>query len=166
MKEDIRYIVQGQEAVGWRDCEIIATTLGSCVSICLWDPEARVGGMNHMLLPEKRGGLSSQTDGAASIERLINAMMRQSAERHRLRAKLFGGSCMLSGMTDIGARNATFARCFLVSEGIPCDAESTGGSKARNIRFWPESGRVRQRFVEEAPEVVLVKPVANDVELF
>lgn len=167
MSNEIRYIVQGEEAVGRRAGEIIATTLGSCVSICLWDPEARVGGMNHMLLPEnKAGGLSTQTQGAASVERLINAMIRYNAARDRLRAKIFGGSCMLSGMTDIGGRNAAFARSYLEAEGIPCDAESTGGQKARNIRFWPESGLVRQRYVEEAPEIIRVIPAPNDVELF
>ena len=163
----IIYIVQGQEAVSNREDEVISTILGSCVSICLWDPEARVGSMNHLLLPEtKTDALSQQSAGAASMERMVNAMMRRSAERRRLRAKLFGGSSMLSGLTEIGARNADFARSYLASEGIPCDAESTGGPLARQIRFWPASGKVKQRFVKECPELKPVRGVDNEVELF
>ena len=32
--------------------EYIATTLGSCVSACLWDPLVNFGGMNHFMLPD------------------------------------------------------------------------------------------------------------------
>ena len=32
----------------------ITTVLGSCVSVCLWDPERALGGINHFVLP--RGG--------------------------------------------------------------------------------------------------------------
>ncbi|MEE4188915.1 MAG: chemotaxis protein CheD, partial [Roseobacter sp.] len=44
------HITQGERAVGQYGNEVISTILGSCVSCCLWDPEAQVGGMNHMLL--------------------------------------------------------------------------------------------------------------------
>jgi chemotaxis protein CheD len=32
----------------------ITTVLGSCVSVCLWDPKIALGGINHFVLP--RGG--------------------------------------------------------------------------------------------------------------
>ena len=31
---------------------LVMTTLGSCIATCLWDRRARVGGMNHFMLPE------------------------------------------------------------------------------------------------------------------
>ncbi len=31
--------------------EILATVLGSCVSVCLRDPVLNLGGLNHFLLP-------------------------------------------------------------------------------------------------------------------
>ena len=74
---------------------------------------------------------------------------------------------MLKGRTDIGARNARFGREYLVNEHIVCDAESVGGSKARRIRFWPATGKVHMKLVEEAPELEPAKIVRkNDVELF
>ena len=168
MISDVVYIAQGDEKVSDQEGLVISTILGSCISICLWDPEQRVGGMNHLLLPElKNPGSGLNSTGAIAMERLINQMVRLGAERARLRAKLFGGSSMLSGMTDIGARNAEFGRHYLASEGIPCENESVGGTRARKIRFWPTSGAAMQKYVEEAPELAAPVSVAeNDVELF
>jgi chemotaxis protein CheD len=161
------YITQGEHAVG-NDPEMIVTTiLGSCVSICLWDPVARVGGMNHLLLPSLRNDGNALTAGALDMDLLVNKMMRYGAERPRLRAKLFGGSSMLQGRTDIGARNVEFGRDYLRNEGISCDAENTGGTRARRIRFWPATGIAKMRFVEEAPDLAPARAVErHDVELF
>ena len=161
------YISQGEQAIGGAASDVISTILGSCVSVCLWDPEARVGGMNHMLLPDAASDIINQSTGAVDMERLINAMVRLGAVRDRLRAKVFGGASMLSGITDIGARNVEFAIGYLNREGFVCDAASTGGDFARQVRFWPESGAAKQRRVRDAP--VILQPAvvkANDVELF
>lgn len=161
------YISQGEIAVG-RDPEmVISTILGSCISICLWDPVAGVGGMNHLLLPDLVNGGSEASSGAVAMDRLINRMMPLGAERPRLHGKLFGGSSMLRGRTDIGSRNAEFGRRYLRDERIPCDAENLGGERARCLRFWPATGVAQMKFVAEAP--MLVQPrteTKNDVELF
>ena len=39
-----------------RNDELIATTLGSCVSACIRDPNTKIGGMNHFMLPFKDQG--------------------------------------------------------------------------------------------------------------
>ena len=164
---DTTYIAQGEQSVGRRTGEVISTILGSCVSVCLWDPVARIGGMNHMLLPDAGQIAMSRSAGAVDMERLINAMVRMGAERQRLRAKVFGGASMLSGITDIGARNVQFATGYLKREEIVCDAASTGGDFARQIRYWPESGAAKQRLVRNVP--VMHRPTVvktNDVELF
>lgn len=162
------YITQGEEAVGDDPGLIVSTILGSCVAVCLWDPIAKVGGINHLLLPEMKSNSGSMdTAGAVAMDRLINQMMPLGAIRSRLRGKLFGGSSMLSGMTDIGARNAAFGRAYLANEGIPTDAENVGGTSARKLKFWPATGAVRMKIVADAPEL---KPVqteqSNEVELF
>ena len=159
------YITQGEEAVGNDEAMVISTILGSCISICLWDPEARVGGMNHLLLPAMETG--GQTAGAVAMDLLINKMMPLGAERPRIRAKLFGGSSMLQGRTDIGQRNFEFGREYLRNENFPLEAENVGGSQARKIKFWPASGRAQMKLVEDAPELQAPKKVeSNDVEMF
>lgn len=161
------YITQGETAVGSDKDMVISTILGSCISICLWDPVAGVGGMNHLLLPGQMTGNDETSTGAVAMDRLINQMMPLGAERPRLHGKLFGGSSMLQGRTDIGSRNAEFGRNYLRNENIPCDAEDVGGNRARRLRFCPGTGVVHLKFVEEAP--VLVEPKteeAHGVELF
>jgi chemotaxis protein CheD len=162
------YITQGEEAVGNDPETVITTILGSCISVCFWDSTARVGGMNHLLLPGMRAeGDPLSTTGAVAMDRLINEMVHLGAQRLRLRAKLFGGSSMLQGRTDIGARNAEFGENYLKTEGIPCDVMNVGGFKARKLRFFPATGVAQMKLVEQAPALEPVKQEkANDVELF
>lgn len=165
------YIAQGEHAIGSAPDQVISAILGSCVAVCLWDPETSVGGMNHILLPDiKSESGSIDRFGGAEMELLVNDLVKQGAARDRLRAKVFGGAAMISAKSDIGARNAAFAEAYLQAESIPCDAEDTGGNAARQVRFWPHSGLARMRFVRAAPETETAPakpaPTANDVELF
>ena len=161
------YISQGEHAVGAEPDVVIATVLGSCISICLWDPVSGVGGMNHLVLPGLQREGNEMSVGATDMDILINKMMPLGAVRSRLRAKLFGGASMLNGRTEIGARNAEFGRAYLGREGIPCDADNTGGTRARRVRFWPATGKAQMRFVKEAPDPVFLRSrERNDVELF
>jgi chemotaxis protein CheD len=163
------HVVQGGHAVGRDPDVVIGTILGSCVAACLWDPEARIGGMNHIVLPEGTGSSNTiDRHGASDMERLINALQREGAARGRLRAKAFGGANMIAGLPDIGKRNVEFLMAFLTREGIPVDGSSLGGNQARMIRFWPHSGRARQRLVDrvDEPGALPPLPVGNDVELF
>lgn len=154
----------------------LTAILGSCVAFCLHDATARVGGMNHFLLPEPPGGdaQAARRYGAYLAEVLINEMIKRGAQRERMQAKVFGGARMIQGLSDIGAANAAFATTFLGNEGIPILSQSLGGERARRIEFWPATGRAFQRLVAgpipeaapvRAPRPVVV-PTSGDAELF
>ncbi len=169
------HVVQGGHAVSDGAEVCLTTILGSCVAACLWDPVARIGGMNHFLLPEAPDGArGDRRYGVQAMELLINALLARGARRDRLRAKVFGGGRMNSTMADIGGRNAIFVRRFLLDEDIPIESESLGGVAARRIQFWPASGRARQHLVDAsglrqqeraAAPPPAVEP-AGDLELF
>jgi len=147
----------------------ITTILGSCVASCLFDPIARLGGMNHFLLPDRRGAsIRAASFGIHAMELLINDLIKQGGQRQRLQAKVFGGARMIAGLSDIGAMNASFVQEFLRNEGIACTAQSLGGTRARRVEFWPETGRARQKLLGEAqaPELIPVAPPESGVELF
>jgi len=96
-------ITQGEFAVSDTAGDQISTILGSCVATCLWDDEARVGGMNHILVAQTNvGGILSDFAGVNAMELLINGLVRRGADRTRLKAKVFGGSRMVAGLSDIG----------------------------------------------------------------
>jgi chemotaxis protein CheD len=132
--------------------ELLVTTLGSCVSACLFDEKLGVGGMNHFMLPSSersRGKIdeSSARLGIHAMELLINAMIQRGARRGALRAKLFGGGAVLAGMTttNVGEQNAEFARTYLKTEGIPVLAEDLLDVYPRKVYFFPRTGRVLVR---------------------
>ncbi len=164
-----RHISQGEFAVGDMTGGTITTILGSCVATCLHDPTARVGGMNHFLLPDGCGSNSPAASfGINAMELLINALIKQGAIRSRLQAKVFGGARMVAGLSDVGLKNAGFITDFLRRENILCTGQSLGGVQARRVLFWPENGRARQKLLGGSSIVErAVEPVrANDVELF
>ena len=92
--------------------------------------------------------------GVYAMELLVNGLLRKGAQRSRLQAKLFGGACMMQGLTDIGELNATFAERFLRAENIPLVGGSLRGSHGRRIQFWPGSGRVRQALLKREPKAI------------
>lgn len=152
-------IVQGEHAVSGQPDVAITTILGSCIAVCLADPVAKLGGMNHFLLGEPgRHGPADVDDlqryGIHAIEILINALMARGAERSRLRAHLYGGADIIPGLGPIGSRNASFTRTLLHFEGIAITHEDSGGTTARKVEFRPYEGRslcTRLTGVEPAP---------------
>jgi chemotaxis protein CheD len=141
------HVVQGEHYVTNDPSIMLTTILGSCVSACIRDRLAGLGGMNHFLLPGGEGEdvtNDSVRYGAYAMEILVNGLLRQGARRERLEAKLFGGARVITGLTDIGEQNARFAERYLKQEGISLAGGSLGGDRARRIQFWPITGRVRQ----------------------
>lgn len=166
------HITQGEFATAVHQDAMITTILGSCVSACLWDPTAGIGGMNHILLPhDGRGEGDMVGTRVNAMELLINAIIKQGGMKSRLEAKIFGGGKMISRFSDVGQKNGEFVASYLQAEGISCLSQSLGGDQARRIQFWPHSGRVRQKLlgrVDFAEEMVPVETekVSNDIELF
>lgn len=168
-------IIQGTWRVTDNDDVVMSTVLGSCVACCLFDPVARVGGMNHFLLAEPREGMVCSTAeaeryGLYAMELLVNEMLQAGAIRSRLRAHLYGGANLHAGMQAIGTSNADFARAFLVRDCIPLMHSNLGGVLARRVDFRATAGQARCRLVEADVPVVTRRPFlpagGGDVELF
>lgn len=141
---DAAKIGPGEYYITQRDM-LIVTVLGSCVSACLRDPVAKVGGMNHFMLPTRdgEGPLSASARyGAYAMEVLINQLFALGARRERLEAKVFGAARVLPGMSDIGERNAAFAIDYLKRESIRVLAEDLGHNEPCKIYYFAQTGRV------------------------
>lgn len=141
------HVLEGEYRIVDDPDTILATVLGSCVAACLRDPTARVGGMNHFLLPgeaEANWLGEAERRGVHLMELLVNALLKEGACRERLEGKLFGGARMVRGLCDIGAKNGDFAKRFLLNEGIRIVAEDLGGTRGRRLEYFPVSGRARQ----------------------
>jgi len=154
--ERVVHIVQGEYRVSDDASVVLSTVLGSCVAACVNDTLARIGGMNHFLLPgDARAGAESLSYGVHAMELLINDILRRGGRRERLEARLFGGARIVRGLSDIGAQNAAFAEEFLAKERIRCVGVSLGGVAARRIQFWPVAGRARQMLLASTDHTLI-----------
>jgi chemotaxis protein CheD len=173
-RETTIHVIQGEHRVTGDELTVYATILGSCVAACIFDPFARVGGMNHFLLPGD-GHRAREADqyGAHLMELLVNDLMHIGARRDRLQAKLFGGARIVRSLSDVGRQNVEFAERFLDRDGIAIVGRDFGGERARRLQFWPASGRARQiyvvrdqSFAREEVEKASVEQSGGDLELF
>lgn len=117
----------------------VTTVLGSCVSLCLWDPVRGRGGINHTALP--RGGTTGRY-GEVANDLLLQAMLDGGSHRPHLRAKLFGGA---SAFGDVGAQNIAAGLDALHRHGIPLLARRTGGHRGMLLHFRTDTAEVRLR---------------------
>jgi len=127
---------------------IIATILGSCVAVCLWDCARGNGGMNHFLLPRASGRDADERYGDIAIERLIETMSRLGSRRTDLQAKVLGGANVLpfgASAVTVGGQNVAMAMDALRCHRVPVVAHRVGGE--RGIKIWLDtrSGEVAVR---------------------
>jgi len=149
---EIAAILPGEFFVS-ADPMIVYTVLGSCVSACIRDPVAGIGGMNHFMLPAPKGGdLDSWGEstryGAYAMERLINDILKRGGMRHRLEVKLFGGGKMYDGSLDVGANNAKWALAYLKTEGFQALKSDLGDVCPRKVYYFIDSGKVLMKKIE------------------
>lgn len=133
-----------------RNEETMVTVLGSCVSACIRDPAAGIGGMNHFMLPmSQTGGSWGDDDGNVStrygvhaMERLIGEIERYGGRRDRLEVKLTGGGRVLANMTDVGAKNIEFVEDYVRNNDLAVLARDLGDIYPRKVYYSPASGRL------------------------
>lgn len=132
---------------------LVTTILGSCVSVCLWDPVSKIGGINHYMLPLWNGeGLASPKYGNIAIAKLVDRMIQQGSKKEHLVAKVFGGAEQLlfeKGSFHIGKRNIAQAREVLNKEKIEVISHHVGGPEGRHIKFHTDTGEVLLKKVKK-----------------
>lgn len=132
---------------------LIKTLLGSCVSITLWHPKLKIGGMCHYLLAQRKSAADSQgmlsgryADEAVLL--MLHGLLRSGCHVRELQAKLIGGATVLSSIeremqvSDVPMDNIAAARRLAKQLGLNVLAEDFGGSGARLVLFDVDSGDV------------------------
>ena len=129
---------------------VIRTTgLGSCVGLTMYDPQLKIAGMAHVMLPSseiaREGKINTAKYADTALPELLEKMLKLGASHSRIVSKMAGGSQMFafSGAGDtmrIGPRNADTCREMLEKLKIPLLAEDTGGNYGRTIEMNCETG--------------------------
>lgn len=121
---------------------LITTKLGSGVSVCLFDPQNWIGGMNHFELPYT-GSKDKATAryGNVALKNLLIMMQRAGARISSLHAQIYGGAFNPQYSTDdIGLENFRIAKSVLDKNGISVIAFDIGGWYGRNLCFNTTTG--------------------------
>lgn len=124
--------------------DILATTLGSCVAIALWDSKKKIGGLNHYLLPDdmRRGVAKNNALSHGVIDELINEMLNHGTDLRHLEAVVVGGSESNFDHYQVGSKNLSIAKTMLKAYGISPVTVSGGGYYSRKVQFYVGEGKV------------------------
>jgi len=177
-------ILPGEYYVTTQRGEVVATTLGSCVSACIRDKVFGIGGMNHFMLPVKSEHASDDwmdsatRYGSYAMEHLINDILKNGGNRKNLEVKLTGGGRIMANMSDVGARNIDFAIEYLQTENLDVIVQDLGDIYPRKVVYYPETGRLRVKKLQTLHNETLmqreqayqheldVQPDSGGIELF
>ena len=122
--------------------------LGSCVGIAIRDPSTKIGGLDHIMLPDStsiRNNSNIPKFADTGIDELVKQLIKAGASRSRLVAKIAGGAQMFafqnkSDLVRVGERNVEAVRRKLQQLRIPILASDTGKNYGRTVIFYPETG--------------------------
>lgn len=127
----------------------VTYALGSCVGICLYDKQLKIGGLAHIMLPESsmfsNNDINRMKFADTAIVDLVKDLVKIGADRKRLTAKIAGGAQMFevqqgSLVGTIGERNVASVKNMLNSLRIPILAEDTGLNYGRTVYFNLDTG--------------------------
>ncbi len=129
--------------------DIITYSLGSCIGMTVYDPEVRVGGMIHYMLPlskisQEKAKVKPGMFADTGIPILLRKVLVAGAAKDRLIVKVAGGSQLMdqNKTFNIGERNYLVLRKLLWKNRILIKNEDVGGSESRTMRLEMETGRV------------------------
>lgn len=152
------------EIVVTKDTEVSLACygLGSCICVCSYDPDSRVAGMAHIVLPESHRhehDKNATKYADIAVPALIEEMLDLGADRSRIVIKLAGGSQMIQSIEytdalDVGSRNLAMTEKALKAEGFCVSGSDTGGNRGRSVWMFVESGKVMVRKIGEVPEEI------------
>lgn len=133
---------------------VIITTLGSCISVCMFDPVIKVGGMNHFLLPEERHSERKNNFcmryGNNAMEKLLNEILKRGGQKDRIILKAFGAGNVLSINANIGEENQKFLKKYITDEGMKLETCDLGGDLPRRVAFFPATGKAFVKLLRRA----------------
>jgi chemotaxis protein CheD len=162
-----------QIIVGMADCrvaegagQVLATfALGSCIGLAIYDPQTKVGGLLHYMLPDSsidpaRGKANPYMFADTGIPLLLEQLSGRGAMKRRLIVRAAGGAQMMDqqNVFEIGKRNYLAMRKILWKLGVLVHAEAVGGIRSRTVRLeistgkmWLLEGGERRELIAGAP---------------
>ena len=129
--------------VGRAPATLISYGLGSCIGISLYDPQTKIGGLLHIMLPDSSKSRSNENRAKfadTGIIDMLQELQKMGAVKSRLVAKLAGGAQMFafanaSDIMRVGVRNVEASKEILKGLSIPIVGEDTGKNYGRTVQI-------------------------------
>ncbi len=130
---------------------LITYALGSCLGIAIYDPEAKVGGLLHAMLPLSTSNPAKAASNPllfvdTGVPELFKACYKAGAKRERLILKVAGGASLRQGNGDdqfqIGKRNFIMLRKLLWKNNILIKGQDVGENFSRTMSLDIQTGEV------------------------
>lgn len=146
--------IQLSEAVGIGEIKISANkammftiaSLSTGIAVVVYDKNAVMGGMAHILLPDSTqvglvedDAIGKYADTAVPV--LLEKFTAAGADRAQTFARIVGGAQLFNfgggaaNSLNIGTRNAVAIRAALSREGVAIEKADVGGNKGRRVKF-------------------------------
>ena len=129
------------------DAVLVTYALGSCIAVLAWDPEARVGGMLHFMLPlskkhPKKASTHPFMFADTGVPHMFKLLYGMGATKKGLVVKVTGGANVLDdkGLFQIGKRNHAVVRKMFWQNGILIAAQDVGGCSSRTATLHVGTG--------------------------
>ncbi len=153
-------VYMGDIAVIKGEDNLVASGIGSCLVITLYDPKHKIGALAHTMLyarrlsfevrnskDERRKTNPDESPDTKYADTAIDEMLKRietlGAKRENIEAKLIGGANMFSAFeSDFGKENVSRAKEKLKKAGIAIVGECVGGSQGRSVEFSVTTGIV------------------------
>lgn len=131
------------------EAELITYSLGSCIGVAIWDPQALVGGLLHYMLSSStvapdRARTNPAIFADTGIPLLFKSAYELGASKKRLQVKVAGGASLFSTgeQMNIGKHNYVTLRKIFWKNGVLIDGEHVGDSISRTMRLHVGTGCV------------------------
>lgn len=136
-----------------RNLVLTIPNLGSSVALMIYDPQFKVGGIAHILLPDSTldGTRAAESPGRyadLAVPELIQQFSEAGGQARLSKIRIVGGAQMFNfgggggNLLNIGSRNATALKASLSKLGLSIEKADTGGNKGKAIRFMIATGHV------------------------
>ncbi len=142
------------------DDVLVTYSLGSCVGVAIYDPEVKVGGLMHCMLPLSSVDPRKAEDKPymfvdTGMMRFLKKLFDKGLTRANAVVKVTGCASILdsSNLFRIGERNHTVLRKILWKNGLMIKAEHVGGNLSRTVRLVMADGRCLLRAGGEESEL-------------
>lgn len=129
----------------------LATFVGSCIALCLYDPHAKIAGMSHIMLPKNCNGKTNHDETGKyadhAIENTIKIMIEKGADVKRIKASMAGGAKIFANESgdsifNVGEKNTESVKEILREKKIPLVSSHVGMTYGRWVKLDINTGKM------------------------